>query len=642
MINSDQLIEKIQPAKVVSFDIFDTLLKRDFDDPKDLFFALQAKITDHFQQDFANFHDQRIAAEKRAREIQQGEVTLDEIYQVLIEEGTLTTEQATWVKEQECALEVSFCTPNLNMLPVYEYCLQAGKKVIIVSDMYLPRATLTQMLTKIGVTDYERLWISNESGNTKADGSLFDEVAKALEIEPNQITHIGDNQRSDIVQAKKHGWNALSIPTKTNQLRYPARPATDWQEKQILAFINNRVQAVAENQQLGFETMGPLLYGYVTWLMSEFRQAGLKEIFFLARDGQIMKKAFDLVNTNHEFNTHYLYASRRAFQVPVLANQDVSMADFAQRLHWPPKVTVNYFLYTLGIEDPQTVDELKQRHQIPADHAVRREELLNDQLLTNLFEQERPLITQNAQDELDSLMAYLQEEHVSGPIGVVDIGWRGNMQLNLESLLREQQVDCQVSGYYIGVTPGENHADEISMKGYVFDRQANEEYLIEKTVNSLFEQIFMASHGSVKRMQKQANGKIEPVLYPEEQTDVYSRELLTEYQKGALKFITEFSQQYGEIQLSGAFAIGGVFEQFIAPLTEDALAWSRLKFKDVQTQALVAAQGINFWRHPKQFARAYKQSVWKEGFLRLNLNGQHNLHQLAERITRFREWQLKK
>lgn len=641
-IDTNEIIKKIKPYQIVSFDIFDTLLKRDLDNPTDLFYILQDDLKANFNYSLSDFHDQRIEAERQARLNQAGEVTLDEIYQVLMATTKMNDDQISWAKQREEQLEVQYCTPNLNLLPVYDYCRKEGKQIIIVSDMYLPRPVITKMLNKSGITVFDKLWISNESRNTKAEGTLFSEVATALQVSPSRIIHIGDNKRSDFYQANRQGWQAILIPTKTNQLKYPERGPLSFYEKQIMSFANNRIMAVPSSQRLGYETMGPLLYGYTTWLMSELRKAGIKKIFFLARDGQIMKKAFDLVNTNKEFESHYLYASRRALQVPILANENMDFSSYVKRLHWPPTVTVNYFLYALGIEDPRIVADLKAKYHIDNDYAVRRENLLTDHQLLNLFSKERSLIQKNAHDELQALLAYLQEEKVNGSIGIVDIGWRGNMQLNLESLLKEQHIDYQVQGYYVGVTPTDNHADRIQMKGYIFNQQNNSVFQIEKTVNSLFEQIFMASHGSVKRFEESENGTIEPVLYPLEQTDSYSKSLLINYQQGALKFVEDFSSTYGQLSVNGEFAVAGVLQQFINPTLEDALEWSNLKFKDVDTKPLIATKGLNIVLHPQKFAQAYKYSVWKEGFLRLNLKGNYNLHHIVNQITKFRERQLRK
>ena len=67
----------------------------------------------------------------------------------------------------------------------------------------------------------------------------------------------------------------------------------------------------------GYKNFGPILVGFSNWLNDEFKKKDIKKVFFLARDGYIMKKAFDYLYGD-KYNTKYFYASRRAIIVPSL------------------------------------------------------------------------------------------------------------------------------------------------------------------------------------------------------------------------------------------------------------------------------------------------------------------------------------
>ena len=43
---------------------------------------------------------------------------------------------------------------------------------------------------------------------------FFEEVAKREKVRPEEIIHIGDNQKSDVELAKKSGWNAIWYDTR--------------------------------------------------------------------------------------------------------------------------------------------------------------------------------------------------------------------------------------------------------------------------------------------------------------------------------------------------------------------------------------------------------------------------------------------
>ena len=75
-IDATSLIDQVKDYKIVSFDIFDTLLKRNVGRPSDVF-----SVMEYANSDLMGFKNARIFAEQEARkESQYEEVTLNEIY----------------------------------------------------------------------------------------------------------------------------------------------------------------------------------------------------------------------------------------------------------------------------------------------------------------------------------------------------------------------------------------------------------------------------------------------------------------------------------------------------------------------------------------------------------------------------------
>ena len=86
-----------------------------------------------------------------------------------------------------------------------------------------------------------------------------------------------------------------------------------------MANINNQVKKISSEllktcvnssdyYKFGAEYFGPFLYGFTHWLYSSVNQKKYSKIFFLSRDGYIMKQAFDIFNTNH-IECEYVYFS---------------------------------------------------------------------------------------------------------------------------------------------------------------------------------------------------------------------------------------------------------------------------------------------------------------------------------------------
>ncbi|GAA9464450.1 hypothetical protein BTM444_09660 [Helicobacter pylori] len=115
---------------VISFDIFDTLLLRPFIKPTDLFLYIETKY------DIKGFCQARILAEMQSRGIsKEQDITLDEIYHQIPKEFHS-------YKEVEIATEKEVLIPNSEMLELYRFAKENNKRVIIISDMYLPLEVL--------------------------------------------------------------------------------------------------------------------------------------------------------------------------------------------------------------------------------------------------------------------------------------------------------------------------------------------------------------------------------------------------------------------------------------------------------------------------------------------------------------------
>ena len=109
-----QLVQRLAPFDVVSFDVFDTLLLRAVDRPQDAFALLGAKLGyPHFAR--LRTEAESLARQRKRRRLGIGEVTLAEIWQEL-EQLTALSPQEGMAAEQE--VEKALCRGNPLFLPV--------------------------------------------------------------------------------------------------------------------------------------------------------------------------------------------------------------------------------------------------------------------------------------------------------------------------------------------------------------------------------------------------------------------------------------------------------------------------------------------------------------------------------------------
>lgn len=205
--SEEDLLKQIEGKRTVSFDVFDTVVKRDVGEPKAVFSLIETRLREMADLCVEHFYSQRAEAERAARNVNHGrEVTLEEIYRQI----PISNEYRLKLMQMECQTEIDVSRPNIPIKRVYDACVQQGKKVLFISDMYLPSEVICQILLKNGY-DTGRLYVSCEAGWTKREGGLFKYVQKAENLTIDGWLHMGDAIPGDYLLPKRLGIQAALI-----------------------------------------------------------------------------------------------------------------------------------------------------------------------------------------------------------------------------------------------------------------------------------------------------------------------------------------------------------------------------------------------------------------------------------------------
>ena len=192
----------IKRKKVVSFDIFDTLIERSCLLPSDVFFLSAFAFFNNFHK-AKNFALARIDAENRARQMSaSGETTLDKIYDNI---DWSDKSEALRVKEKELSTELEVCRGKQSGLKKLSAALSAGKRVILTSDMYLPLSFVKEILDKNHIFGYEKIFLSCVYDKSKTSSLLFECIKSELGVKASDIIHMGDSIKADVIGAQKAG-----------------------------------------------------------------------------------------------------------------------------------------------------------------------------------------------------------------------------------------------------------------------------------------------------------------------------------------------------------------------------------------------------------------------------------------------------
>ena len=337
-MNLHPIIDKLQTCEILSLDIFDTAIVRLFHHPHDVFYFIEKYHAIH---DFARLR-RNASFVARASRTKQGieEVTLQDIYDNMVASNIFSAERAAEIMESEKQIELlcTACNPEVYLL--YEKALALGKKVIFTSDMYLDFSVIQKILHNAGYTRYEQIFLSNHRLKTKGNKSLYACLLQELGVEPKSILHLGDNIHSDVHSGAICGLNTMQyIPSvKQSEISTQIRR---WY--QILEQIHKTsvfaslmlgslhlmsLQAKADHNEKnywywnGAQLTVPILLNFCFWLEEEANKSAIKNIFFQARDGLIIKKVFDKLTANSHFKTTYMYSSRKFWDSALAGNNE--------------------------------------------------------------------------------------------------------------------------------------------------------------------------------------------------------------------------------------------------------------------------------------------------------------------------------
>lgn len=629
----DEKIKKeINRFDYVSFDIFDTLIKRNLYKPTSLFKIVERKYEMLYSKKLDNWTSTRITAEKDARKMKKNEeITIDEIYDN-INKHNLDSEK---LKEIEINTEIELCERNKQFCDIYEYCKKQKKHIVIISDMYLDKNTIKNILEKNNIT-YDELFLSSDILKTKRTGSIYKYALKKLNINNSEIIHFGDNKVSDYEIPKKLKIKSILVKEPRNVLHYnkkDLRVQDEFDYKCLISFINNNIREEKSYYwKCGYEIFGPLLYGYVDWLAKKFKENNYDKIYFLSRDGFIMKRAFDIIQPNNK--SQYFYASRRSLLVPTIWMCS-NFKEILNRIHLPKEITVEALLKKLGLE-PNKYKDVIEKYNYSLNQKINIRQYIDKEI--EFFSLIRDDMISNSKEEYKSLLNYLNKMDFRGNVAIVDIGWYGNMQQALEDIIKLSDRTAKISGYYVGIVP-ESKKQEINiMNGYLFNKDKQNLFLKEKFFNSIFELFFSAHHGSVKKYTDK-QGFVE--LYKYEYDGSETNKYINEFQNGAIEFIKDYSNSRLSkyIRLNEYIVTYNIFEFGNRPKKIDIESFGNIMFYDDDFYMILDNKSLLYYIfHPKRFLHDFDLSRWKTGFLKnifkLNLPYLKLIIKIRERLKK--------
>lgn len=287
---------------VISFDVFDTLLMRRVYEPSDVFMLIDREFADRFPFVFSR---ERKAAEQELRK--KCEPTIYQIYAYLARKHRLSEEEKQDLLSSELEKEQAVLCVRKKMKHCMEYCIRQGKKVYLVSDMYLPAELLGGLLKQHGITGYTELMVSCDYQTSKPE-KLFDRLKEKAAGE--RYLHVGDSQEADYDAPKRHGMDAFLIMSASRMMECSAYgdicvylkslssrvmlgmlAAEVFQDPFALSRTKG-LPVIADAGQFGYALIAPLVLSFTVWMIHRVRTKEKSLLLFSARDGWMPRKIF--------------------------------------------------------------------------------------------------------------------------------------------------------------------------------------------------------------------------------------------------------------------------------------------------------------------------------------------------------------
>jgi serine acetyltransferase/FMN phosphatase YigB (HAD superfamily) len=535
-----------------SFDIFETLLTVAIAPSPAIWLLLGRRL-----QPFTGLSDVDFEAARRqailALERDGRPVTLESIYQELGEGHGLPSATIRMLIEAELDLFSELLRPiAVGQRAIAQARAASDGSCLFISDMHLPAGFLRQQLARWEMwRPGDRIWVSGEAGARKVDGQLFTLVESHDAI----ARHVGDDRFSDVVAARWVGWPSTHArwgePTRSERLLSASKEASSGSITSALAGVSRqhrlldprRAPLAAALREVASDIAGPVLTLYALWLLARARERGLERLYFVSRDGYLLREVTQLLaeRLRVAVELQYLYGGRAPWQRAGMGLEGSGslVAHVAeQELTRYERVTLGRLSRRVGLAPAELQSQLGgpmlDDDELLIPSARRR-------LLRFLTSSDGASAVQHVTKHDTGLaLDYLRQEGLlrDGSWAVVDVGWRGNTVQALDRLLGHagERVRCALFAGYLGDTD-----DSDVYRAFLWDSRDPSVPPPPPGAVSIFEAFCSGPHGPVLGYERRPDGRVGPVLV-RPQSAAQQTWALDDFRSSVLGFVERASE----------------------------------------------------------------------------------------------------
>ena len=642
-------------TKVVSFDVFDTLLVRPVVAPTDLFHLVEQRICAELNLSTLAFVETRRWAEAEARaEMRQlnpgyEDITLEEIYEVFRKRVRVSEDDIRAYKRIELEVERDHLTARRKVKEIFDLARAKGKKVIAVSDVYLPGWFVADTLSACGF-DLDKVYVSSDLRKSKGRGGMYPLVIGDLGVKPEEIVHIGDNERADYKKALQFGIRAFHIPKGIEDFMTRRIDSRPWGQRALEKaepgyrmmlghIINNVFDTVPRGgwdrgslfngtpYLLGYYGLGPVVFAMTYWLMRRAIRDRADAAVFVARDGTLMLQVYEMLAALEPKAppAKYLRISRSVcFPFDIRSDADFLMNN--QRLHIEKSMAAGDILRErLSLTVTDALEAHLTAGGYPLDRPVGDFEAFFRHCLDF-----GPEIRAGLDQQVELASEYYRGFFAGlDRVALFDVGYSGRAQRVLSSFL-----STEIRGYYFFSFDKIMDLDRQDLRYENFTSVPTNRWVkdIEMSTGLMEALVSEFDVGSTVGFTREAD-RVVPVLEPVNPS-VQTARVLTGVQTGALDFAQSFIARFGadlhHMNISAPTVMHVLKTFMTSPSARDAEMFAKMDFSNGITgqsfQLVGPSEAASHWKEGFRASRAkpakpapvgeysYGFSGWRRGF----------------------------
>ncbi|WP_252229313.1 hypothetical protein [Clostridium sp. ZBS15] len=599
-MNIEDLKKKVgdKNIKVVSFDIFDTLLLRPCIEPVDMF-RLVAKR--------CNLPVEFVTVRRKAEQIARSkkpyyndDITFDDIYDEFINSLGYSKDEADKIKQTELDVELDYLTPRHSLQEVFNEAIKNDKNVIICSDMYHSEEFLTKVLNKNNYHGFSKMYVSSEYKLSKGSKRLFKQIVYDFEnkgVKAKEILHIGDNYRADIENSRAEGMQSEYVESVKNKFKRIKFLSTlhgymtltnnlNSDNTFLIAYaaniifddpyrkFDNNTRFNGELNTLANVLLAPLVFTFVKWMLEDCIERDIDKLCLIYRDGYLPEQIINILKPYYDKVPELtrLRLSRRALRCFEVKKKHGFIFD---ALHNPvnPDMKISEYLslrafLTEESQQREILDKIQCIGYGSLDDAVGPFEKQIE--LAKTIE---PYFIYNSHMAADIVEQYCKDETGSfDSLAIFDIGYSGRIHRLLKDTFEIENICYHIFGYdYL-----KNQCIDVKSFQYVSSSFTNKSMIIH---NAFLEDVISEQAPSVSRIVKN-NGRIDFIY-----DDNFSvNNNMIELQEYILEFCKLFSEKFSKDLTTMSFEgfdFYEVYKQLLNnPHIKDAKMFCNFEFQD--------------------------------------------------------------